>query len=155
MNDDQRVEVRVHEETPLPAEVDLEQTLQCVRSAAANSSRKGRIAANLYLCDAKTVHEMNKQYRSVDSPTDVLSFPQESSMEFAKPAELPHELGDVFICVPLAVEHASAYGHSIMRELAYLAVHGTLHLLGFDHEVESERKKMRAEEERVLAAIPR
>jgi probable rRNA maturation factor len=55
----------------------------------------------------------------------------------------------------LAVEQASAYGHSIMRELAYLAVHGTLHLLGFDHEVQSERKKMRVEEERVLAAIPR
>ncbi len=155
MNDNRRVEIRVYEETPLPPGIDLEQTLQCVRSAAAYSPCKGPVAANLYLCDAKTVHELNNQYRNVDAPTDVLSFPQAPSEDFAKPAELPHELGDVFVCVPLAVQQASDFGHSIMRELTYLAVHGTLHLLGFDHEAESARKKMRAEEESVLAAIPR
>ena len=147
--------MRVCEETPLPMGVDLEQTIQCVRSAAARTPRLGRLAANIYFCDAQTIHQLNKQYRNVDSPTDVLSFPQESSMEFAKPPALPYELGDVFVCVPLAVEQAAAYGHSIMRELTYLAVHGTLHLLGFDHEVESEQTKMRAEEEKALAAIQR
>lgn len=155
MTDPHRVEIRVFEDTPLPAGVDLEQTSRCVRAAAANSSHRGQLAVNVYLCDAHTIRQLNNQYRNVDAPTDVLSFPQESCFEFATPAELPHELGDVFVCVPVAVEQASAFGHSIMRELTYLAVHGTLHLLGFDHEAESERQKMRAEEERLLVAIPR
>ncbi len=152
---DQGVEVRVFEEQPLPAGVDIQALVSYMRAAAGHSGLSDNLAINLYFCDDEAIRELNRDYRQLDSVTDVLSFPQNSEPEFVTPAELPHELGDVFVCVPRAVEQASEYGHSAARELAFLAVHGTLHLLGFDHETDEDRAKMRAVEEEVLATIPR
>ena len=86
------------------------------------------------------IHELNKQYRNVDRPTDVISFPDDE--------EGYH--GDIFICLDKAREQALTYEHSIEREIGFLAVHGYLHLLGYDHHTEHEEKEMIQKQEEIL-----
>lgn len=106
------------------------------------------------------LRDLNRMHRGLDSPTDVLSFPL---LEFdapgkprpnlpAPPGE-PLPLGDIVISYDRAVEQATTYGHSLRRELAFLAVHGAMHLLGYDHEKPDDQLAMRAEEERVLGEL--
>lgn len=98
------------------------------------------------------IHELNREYRQVDSPTDVLSFPQFDDLD-----ELPEEgeimLGDVVICSDRAKEQAEEFGHSFEREIIYLFVHSVLHLLGYDHMEEDEKRIMRRREEEVMERI--
>ena len=103
------------------------------------------------------VHELNRAYRGVDLPTDVLSFPLFEAGEvrnaFTLEGDAPIALGDIVISVDTAAAQGDEYGHGIRRELAFLAVHGLLHLLGYDHETDAQRAEMRAREERVLASL--
>ena len=114
---------------------------------------------SVLLVDNATIRELNRDYRAKDAPTDVLSFPLEEEREDeAEPAVIggpsARMLGDVVISVEKAVEQATEYGHSVERELAFLAIHGLLHLLGHDHEKgEAAKQAMRAEEKRILAAL--
>ena len=98
------------------------------------------------------IHELNREYRQVDSPTDVLSFPQFDDLD-----ELPEEgeimLGDVVICSDRAKEQAEEFGHSFEREIIYLFVHSVLHLLGYDHMEEDEKRIMRRREEEDMERI--
>lgn len=91
------------------------------------------------------IQEINREYRDKDNPTDVISFAMEElgegEIELAG-IEMPRVLGDIIISVPKAIEQAEEYGHSFLRELGFLAVHGFLHLLGYDHMTEEEEKKM-------------
>jgi probable rRNA maturation factor len=108
----------------------------------------------LTLVDDDEIHQLNRQHRDVDRPTDVLSFPlMDGTDSFALPPGVPRELGDVVVSYPRAVAQAEEYGHSVERELAYLVVHGVLHILGHDHEVPAERSVMRAREEAALAVV--
>ena len=86
------------------------------------------------------IQEINKEFRQMDKPTDVLSFPLEEE----------DALGDIIISIPRAKEQAQEYGHSFAREMGFLAVHGFLHLLGYDHETEKEEKEMFTKQEQVL-----
>jgi probable rRNA maturation factor len=91
------------------------------------------------------IQEINREYRGKDQPTDVISFAMEELGEGeieVVGTDQPRILGDIIISVPKAKEQAEEYGHSFMRELGFLAVHGLLHLLGFDHESEEEEKVM-------------
>ncbi|MHC0035871.1 rRNA maturation RNase YbeY [Pseudoneobacillus sp. C159] len=91
------------------------------------------------------IQEINRDYRQKDHPTDVISFAMEELGEGEIEFEFedqPRILGDIIISIPKAKEQADEYGHSFMRELGFLAVHGFLHLLGFDHETEEEEKVM-------------
>ena len=83
------------------------------------------------------IHELNREYRGVDRPTDVLSFPRYSFTADDMPEEgpAPVVLGDIVISVERAKEQAVEYGHSFQREISFLTVHSVLHLLGYDHEV--------------------
>lgn len=104
------------------------------------------------------IHRINREFRQVDRPTDVLSFPMYEREEIEmlrKPQELeiPETLGDIVLSVEKVEEQANEYGHSFERELAYLTVHGMLHLLGYDHMVEEEKMVMRAQEEAVLEKL--
>jgi len=109
------------------------------------------------------IHELNREYRQVDRPTDVLSFPQFDREELRyyieEPDETPDELmlGDVVICKDKAEEQAREFGHSFTRELIYLFTHSVLHLLGYDHEEEDEKRQMRDREEEIMdeLGIPR
>ncbi len=110
----------------------------------------------LTLVDYEYIQQLNRDYRGIDAPTDVLSFALEEGEEpaeqfFDQETRPPELLGDVVICVPRAQEQAKDYGHTFERELHYLAAHGLLHLLGYDHQNETERKVMRAKEEEFLA----
>lgn len=91
------------------------------------------------------IQEINREYRDKDNPTDVISFAMEELGEgeiSLAGIEMPRVLGDIIISVPKAIEQAEEYGHSFLRELGFLAVHGFLHLLGYDHMTEEEEKKM-------------
>lgn len=110
---------------------------------------------SLTLVDDQRIHELNREYRGVDRPTDVLSFALQDEAE-GEPEILDFEdeiLGDIIISVERARLQAEEYGHSFERELVYLAVHGTLHLLGYNHEVEEDKMEMRRQEETVMNQI--
>ena len=112
----------------------------------------------LYICITLTVPEeiqkINKQYRNIDKPTDVLSFPmfeQEEIKELLENGyEIEEALGDIVISIPKVYEQAEEYGHSFERELSYMVVHGFYHLMGYDHMEEKDKVRMRAKEDEIL-----
>lgn len=111
-----------------------------------------RAEVSLTLVSAEEIKELNREYRSVDKVTDVLSFPQfESKDEMPSQGEIC--LGDVVICEDKVKEQAEAYNHSFEREFVYLFVHSLLHLLGYDHMEEDEKAVMREKEEEVMEQI--
>jgi probable rRNA maturation factor len=100
-----------------------------------------------------TIQEINKEYRGKDSPTDVISFAMEELGEGEIPLsglDIPRVLGDIIISVAKAREQAIEYGHSFIRELGFLAVHGFLHLLGYDHEIAEDEKRMFSRQKEIL-----
>ena len=109
---------------------------------------------SLVFADSETVKQLNRDYRGVDEPTDVLAFymlPQkEADSSFALPPDGVTRLGEVIISYPQAVEQAREQGHSTEKELALLVIHGILHLLGYDHEEPKEEAKMRTREKELL-----
>lgn len=105
---------------------------------------------SVLICDGPVIHELNRTYRGVDAPTDVLSFALNEGQDDVPEEEA--ELGDIVINLDRAEEQAAEYGHSREREVAYLAVHGFLHILGYDHYDPEEKKAMRAAEEAILSA---
>ncbi|MCL6611356.1 MAG: rRNA maturation RNase YbeY [Peptococcaceae bacterium] len=98
------------------------------------------------------IRELNRQYRGVDAPTDVLSFAQHEGEQMPDPGG-EDILGDVVISLQAAARQGEEYGHGLRRELAYLTAHGILHLLGYDHRDEESRAVMREKEEAALARL--
>lgn len=98
--------------------------------------------------DDAAIRELNREHRGIDRPTDVLSFPQFEPDEEI-PEGMPYMLGDLVVSLETARRQAEEYGHSEEREIAFLLVHGFLHLLGYDHETPEEEAEMR-QEQRVL-----
>lgn len=99
------------------------------------------------------IHEINREYREKDAPTDVISFAMEEIGEGEIEligVELPRVLGDIIISIPRAEEQAKEYGHSFIRELGFLSVHGFLHLLGYDHMEKEEEEKMFSRQKEIL-----
>lgn len=104
--------------------------------------------------DNEGIRELNKQYRGIDAPTDVLSFPMGENGEYDTNLETGAKiLGDVVISVEKAVEQAEAYGHTLQREIGYLTAHSVLHLLGYDHVENMDKVRMREKEEYVMEAL--
>lgn len=129
---------------------------------------------SVYLTDDQEIQALNAEYRDKDTPTDVLSFPLMDDSDQIFPSAsgngvagsditeadvssldtpIPLLLGDIVISVERATEQARDFGHHFDRELAFLAVHGTLHLLGYDHQTDEERQQMREREEKALKAL--
>jgi len=118
--------------------------------ASALSSR--RVA--LVVTDDEAVRALNRQYRGLDEPTDVLSFPaQDPAPGFVAAPGSGAYLGDVIVALPFARQQATGLGRSLKDELRLLAVHGTLHLLGYDHAEPDEEARMWALQERILALL--
>ena len=107
-----------------------------------------------FVSDTK-IKEINKEFRNIDSSTDVLSFPLGDDGTYdINPENGCSMLGDIIISVDHALSQADFFGHGIEREIAYLTVHSIFHLLGYDHVDEGEQKKiMRTKEEQALAVI--
>ena len=124
-----------------------------VESENMHNLDKQRCEISVTFVDLDEIHELNKQYRGVDKPTDVLSVPQFDDLEEEIPEVCEICLGDVVICEQKAREQAEEFGHSFERELVYLFTHSVLHLLGYDHMEEDEKKAMRAREEEIMKQI--
>lgn len=109
---------------------------------------------SLVFTDSEMVKNLNRDYRGIDEPTDVLAFymlPHNGiASSFVLPPDGVTRLGEVIISYPQALVQAKEQGHSPQRELALLVIHGVLHLLGYDHEESGEAKKMRGREEELL-----
>jgi probable rRNA maturation factor len=114
------------------------------------------VELSLTLTDNENIHTLNREYRGVDRPTDVLSFPQ---FDFLGGETLPSgneavALGDIVLSLERAEEQAKEFGHSFSREAAFLTVHSMLHLLGYDHELgEAEDKEMREKQREIMKAM--
>lgn len=102
------------------------------------------------------IRDINREYRGKDQPTDVISFAMEEAGEgeiAIQDSGEPRVLGDIIISLDRTKEQAADYGHSFDRELGFLAVHGFLHLLGYDHMNESDEKKMFAKQDVILSSL--
>lgn len=121
---------------------------------------------NVLLTDNEGIRQFNRQYRDIDSPTDVLSFPNlsyETPSDFERASKEEADcfnpetgelvLGDIIISVDKVKEQAENYGHSEKREFAFLVAHSMLHLCGYDHMEENEAKQMEAKQEDVLTKL--
>jgi probable rRNA maturation factor len=138
---------------------DLAAVERAVAAALAAEGRGSGYVVDVRVTDDAGIRELNRAHRRVDAPTDVLSFPLQLPADDAAdapfvlpPGELVH-LGDLVLSWPRAIAQAAQYGHSVARESAYLAVHGVLHLIGYDHERPADARAMRSREEAILAAL--
>lgn len=150
----------------------LEQLLQL----AGKAEKVDNGIVSLTLTDDAGIQALNRQYRGLDKPTDVLSFPllettedellvltdedeyevlEDDSEQWTDESiagdPMSELLGDIVISVPRAIAQAEEYGHSVERELGFLFVHGFLHLLGYDHDDEANEREMQAKQEETLA----
>lgn len=101
------------------------------------------VVFNIIIVSNEKIREINRDYRKMDRPTDVISFALEDEKEvFQKFDGEPRILGDIYISIDKAKEQATLYGHSLKRELCFLSIHGLLHLLGYDHMNEEDEKIM-------------
>lgn len=111
----------------------------------------GECEVSIRVVDEEEGRELNKQYRDKDSATNVLSFPADDATIVNLPPDLPQLLGDIVICGPVVEREASDQHKAIESHWAHLLVHGTLHLLGHDHEKDVDAEAMEAIETRILA----
>ncbi len=102
---------------------------------------------DIIIVDNSKIKEINKEYRNIDNYTDVISFALEDYCDIKTEVRM---LGDIYISIDKAKEQAVSYGHSLLRELAFLSIHGLLHLLGYDHMEEEDEKEMFELQERLL-----
>lgn len=139
---------------------DLDKNEEIIRLVLEEAAREFSLGDNtevsVTLVDNEEIRRLNKEYRGMDRATDVLSFALD---EADQAGEIPfvdasgfHLLGDIIISAERAGEQAADFGHSVAREIGFLAVHGLLHLLGYDHDKPEETRKMRELEERILSA---
>ena len=131
-------------------------TRRAVEAVIEHEQYNNACEVSLTYTDNECIHALNLQYRGVDRPTDVLSFPL---MDFSGESEEPVadepvvSLGDIVISLEKAAEQANEYGHSFEREVAFLTVHSMLHLLGYDHVEEDEEQDMRARQRDVMELL--
>ncbi len=130
--------------------------------AAQSTESDAPLSCEIVFTDEAGIRALNARTRGKDAVTDVLSFPNfDLGGGAIRAAEHPFDrdeagrlfLGSIVICRARAERQAAEYGHSLRRELYYLAVHGLCHLLGFDHETEAQKAQMRAREEAILSAM--
>lgn len=151
MRDKDRIDVQTAPR--FAEEVDEELLRRVTAEALRHEGVEDGVALSVVISDDEAVRELNRQFRDIDAPTDVLAFGSGEEDDFVTPPEESAYLGDVVISYPRAVAQAEEYGQSINRELALLAVHGVLHLLGYDHEDEAGRTKMQAREDEILGSL--
>lgn len=140
----------------LPENLEYEEIINKVISECFKTEKmdKLKLYISITLTIPDVIKSINKKYRNIDNPTDVLSFPmfEKDEIEAIKKqkSEIEECLGDIIISVPKVIEQAEEYGHSFKRELAYMVVHGFYHILGYDHMIDSDKKEMRKKEDEVL-----
>jgi probable rRNA maturation factor len=133
--------------------VDTELLCRITTEVLRGEGVEGDVALSVVVTDDEAVRELNRQFRDVDAPTDVLAFGSGAEGDFVTAPGQPAYLGDIVISYPRAVAQAKEYGHPINRELTLLAVHGVLHLLGYDHVDEADKMQMWARQKEILSLV--
>ena len=128
--------------------VELDTVLKVLDSALKKENLDD-VSFNLIIVDNEYIHELNRTYRNIDRETDVITFALEDEDSIILPSD-ERVLGDIYISIDKAESQAEEYGHSLLRELSFLAVHGFYHLLGYDHMTEEDEKVMFKKQEEVL-----
>jgi probable rRNA maturation factor len=148
----EEVEISIEEE--FRGLVDAGRVRKIVRQVLKAEGVAAPYEVSLVFTNSEAVKQLNRDYRGVDEPTDVLAFymlPQkEADSFFALPPDGVTRLGEVIISYPQAVEQAKEQGHATEKELALLVIHGILHLLGYDHEEPEEEAEMKTREKELL-----
>ncbi len=155
-----RLDIAIFDETERVNDEHLKLIETIIIAAAKELKLKDNFEVSVTVVDNERIHEINREYRSIDRPTDVISFAIEDNDEedfeiffdemMEDDLELPRLLGDLFISIDKAKEQAEEFGHSFERELGFLTVHGFLHLNGYDHQTEEEEKEMSALQDKIL-----
>ena len=147
------LELDMVDETGSLSESEIQKVADLLQFAARAENVDPDSEVSLTFVSNERIHEINREYRKIDRPTDVISFALEElgedELEVIGP-DVPRVLGDIIISVPMAVDQASEYNHSLMREIGFLAVHGFLHLLGYDHMNEEDEKRMFERQREIL-----
>jgi len=125
------------------------ETVKKVLESAIKKEQLDNVSFNLIIVNNEYIHELNKNYRKIDRETDVITFALEDENTIIIPDE-ERILGDIYISIDKAKQQAKEYGHSLLRELSFLAVHGFYHLLGYDHMTPEDEKVMFQKQEEVL-----
>lgn len=131
--------------------IDEAQLIAAVQTVLSQQNADLESTLTVVITDNDSVADLNRQFRGVDSPTDVLSFPADEP-----PVEIPDEppyLGDLIIAYDYATDQAKEHNHPLNDSLALLVIHGTLHLLGYDHDTPENRAEMWAEQEAAVKAM--
>ena len=147
----QPIEVQIDEQFQALLRPEILQ--QAVLATLAHQRVEGPIELGVVVSDDKALHELNRRYRGVDAPTDVLAFPDETRGPFVGAPGLPRYLGDIVISCERAQAQAAEAGHALQAELLLLVVHGVLHLLGYDDVTEEQRAQMWAVQAGILQAL--
>lgn len=130
------------------AELKVKKTIKKILNEVARRLKvKGKHYLSYIIVDNEEIHHINKEYRGIDRPTDVITF---ALIDAEPDRSIPEELGDIFISWEKVVEQAKEYGHSNLREFSFLVTHGALHALGYDHQTEEDEKVMFALQYEIL-----
>jgi probable rRNA maturation factor len=148
---DHTVEVQIDEK--LQTQVEPEPLHQAALATLAHQRMESGYELTVVVTDDEALHELNLRHRGVDAPTDVLAFADETRGPFVDAPGLPHYLGDVVMSFPRAEAQAAEAGHDVQAELQLLVVHGVLHLLGYDDQVEAKRAQMWAVQSEILQGL--
>jgi probable rRNA maturation factor len=139
------LELDIFDETGTLTEEEMSQIEKILNFVSDRQNIEPQSELSITFVNNERIQEINREYRQKDKPTDVISFAMEELGEGEVEIlgiNQPRILGDIIISVPKTKEQAEEYGHSFIRELGFLAVHGLLHLLGYDHETEEDEKLM-------------
>lgn len=133
-------------------EYNLDDELVIVKKVLNHAMKKLDVDAifNIIIVDNDYIHKLNKDYRGIDRETDVITFALEDDKTFNPEIRI---LGDIYISIEKAVSQSEEYSHSLVRELSFLAVHGFLHLLGYDHIKKEEEEVMFKLQEEILDEV--
>ncbi|KYD02074.1 rRNA maturation RNase YbeY [Bacillus atrophaeus] len=137
--------IDIIDETESIAEEMLKEVEKLLQFAAEREGVQDQAEVSVTIVTNDEIQQINKEYRGKDTPTDVISFALEEEGEGEVEivgAEMPPVLGDIIISADRTKEQAEEYGHSFLRELGFLAVHGFLHLLGYDHMTKEQEEEM-------------
>ena len=146
-----QVDVQVAANLPdVPDESQIRHWLEQVITHVGTDTKRP-VEISVKVVDESEGRALNRQYRDQDSATNVLSFPSAETGLNDPPADLPLTLGDIVICGPVVAREASDQGKTDLDHWAHLLVHGALHLMGYDHESDSEAREMEALEASILA----
>jgi probable rRNA maturation factor len=156
-------------ETEIELDFDYETEIKrVITQAAKQEGCPYEFEVNILFTDDSGIREMNREFRELDAPTDVLSFPlvdypsagdfshleeDDARIAYFHPESGELLLGDIVISLERAELQAAEYGHSLKREVCFLTAHSMLHLFGYDHEEEKEREQMELRQEQILQAL--